>query len=100
MFAPLDDRVLVRQATAEEVSKGGIFIPGVAQERPMRGVVVAVGPGALVNGTLVPMSVKVGDKVCFSKFGGVKIPLSDYHAEGHEEMLILLRLNEILLVDK
>lgn len=92
MYRPLGDRVLVRQDSAAEESKGGIIIPDVAQERPMTAKVLAVGESV--------ESVKAGASVMFSKFGGTKVKLSDYAADKNtKEELIVLRVSELLLVD-
>jgi chaperonin GroES len=71
---PLHDRVLVERLEQEQKTAGGIIIPDTAQEKPMRGKVVAVGNGTKAeNGTLVPLDVKVGDIVLFAKWGGTEI---------------------------
>ncbi|TGR16232.1 co-chaperone GroES, partial [Mesorhizobium sp. M8A.F.Ca.ET.202.01.1.1] len=67
-FRPLHDRVLVRRIEAEENSAGGIIIPDTAKEKPQEGEVIAVGPGARdESGKLVPLDVKVGDRILFGK---------------------------------
>lgn len=84
---PLGNRVLVKRSKAE-VSKGGILLPETAQEKPKEGVVMAIGPGKTdKQGTLQPLTVKVGDKVLFGSYAGteVKLPQSDVN----EELLIL-----------
>ena len=71
---PLGDRVLLKQVEAEEKTASGIFLTASAQEKPQVAEVVAVGPGALdENGKLVPMEVKVGDKVITSKYSGTEV---------------------------
>lgn len=86
---PLQDRVLIER-TEEEVTKGGIVIPDNAKEKPSRGKVLAVGPGKLDNnGKLIPMHVKVGDKVVFGKYAG-----SELTVEGKE--LTVMREEDIL----
>ncbi len=83
-FRPLHDRVLVRRIEEEEKTKGGIIIPDTAKEKPQQGEVVAVGPGARTeDGRLIPMDVKVGDKILFGKWAGTEVKI-----EG-EEYLIL-----------
>ncbi len=83
-FRPLHDRVLVRRIEEEEKTKGGIIIPDTAKEKPQQGEVVAVGPGARTeDGKLIPMDVKVGDKILFGKWAGTEVKI-----EG-EEYLIL-----------
>jgi chaperonin GroES len=87
---PLGDRVVVQPSSEEEVTKGGIILPDTAKEKPQRGVVVAVGPGRLDEaGKRVPMEVKKGDKVIYSKYAGSEIKQDD------EEVLIL-RESDIL----
>ena len=83
-FRPLHDRVVVRRLTAEEKTAGGIIIPDTAQEKPMEGEVVAVGPGARnEQGQLVAMDVKAGDKILFGKWSGTEVKV------GGEELLIM-----------
>ncbi|MFN3853830.1 MAG: co-chaperone GroES [Phreatobacter sp.] len=80
-FRPLHDRVVVRRIDAEEKTKGGIIIPDTAKEKPQEGEVIAVGPGGRnERGELVPLDVKVGDRVLFGKWSGteVKIDGVDY----------------------
>lgn len=73
---PLHDRVIVKRIDAEEKTAGGIIIPGSAKEKPVQGEVVAVGAGARDDsGKTIPMDVKVGDIVLFSKWGGTEIKL-------------------------
>ena len=83
-FRPLHDRVVVRRIEGEEKTKGGIIIPDTAKEKPQEGEVVAVGAGRFDDkGERVPMDVKVGDKVVFSKYGGTELKY------GNEEFLVL-----------
>ncbi|MHB1842582.1 MAG: co-chaperone GroES [Sulfobacillus sp.] len=78
MLKPLGDRVVVKVSEAEEKTKGGIIIPDTAKERPQEGEVVAVGPGRVLdNGQRVPLEVKAGDKVIFSKYGGTEIKVDE-----------------------
>jgi chaperonin GroES len=73
---PLGDRVLVQPIEQEEVKKGGIIIPDTAKEKPQEGKVVATGPGKRDdNGKLIPMDVKKGDRVLYSKYGGTEIKI-------------------------
>ncbi|MBN9149368.1 MULTISPECIES: co-chaperone GroES [unclassified Nitrobacter] len=75
-FRPLHDRVVVKRLDAEEKSKGGIIIPDTVREKPSQGEVVAVGPGGRDEaGKLVPIDVKVGDKVLFGKWSGTEVKL-------------------------
>src|ERR671934_1019342 len=81
---PLGDRLIVEVLEEEEVTVGGIVLPDTAKEKPQRGKVLAVGPGARdENGQHVAMDVAEGDEVIFSKYGGTEIKL------GTEEVLIL-----------
>ena len=72
---PLADRVVVKLVEAEEKTKTGIFLTASAQEKPQVAEVVAVGPGAYEDGTLIPMEVKVGDKVITSKYSGTEVKM-------------------------
>lgn len=69
---PLSDRVLIRRTKSEGRSAGGIIIPDAAREKPVEGEVIAVGPGRYERGVLVPMTVKVGNRVLFSKYAGTE----------------------------
>jgi chaperonin GroES len=70
---PLGDRVVIKKLEAEEKTKGGIVLPGQAKEQPLMAEVVAVSPGAVEDGKTIPMDVKVGDRVIFSKYAGTEI---------------------------
>ena len=70
---PLSDRVVVKMLESEETTKSGIVLPGPAKEKPQEAEVVAIGPGAVVDGKTVPMEVKVGDKVLMSKYAGTEV---------------------------
>ena len=75
-FRPLHDRVVVRRLEGEEKSKGGIIIPDTAKEKPQEGEIVAVGPGARDDaGMLVPLDVKVGDRIIFGKWSGTEVKI-------------------------
>ncbi len=83
-FRPLHDRVVIRRLNAEEKSAGGIIIPDTAQEKPMEGEVVAVGPGARnEQGHIVALEVKAGDRILFGKWSGTEVKLDG------EELLIM-----------
>ena len=76
-FRPLHDRVLVRRVDSDEKTPGGIIIPDTAQEKPMEGEVIQVGPGARdESGKLVPLDVKPGDKILFGKWSGTEVKMS------------------------
>jgi chaperonin GroES len=75
-FRPLQDRVLIRRIEQETKTTGGLIIPDTAQEKPMEGEVVAVGPGARSeDGKVHPLDVKVGDRVLFGKWSGTEMKL-------------------------
>lgn len=83
-FKPLHDRLLLKPLSAETKTKAGIIIPDTAQEKPQQGEVVAVGAGKrLEDGRLIPMDVKVGDKVIYGKWSGTEVKLDG------EEFLIM-----------
>jgi chaperonin GroES len=83
-FRPLHDRVVIRRLDAEEKSVGGIIIPDTAQEKPMEGEVVAVGPGTRnEQGQIVALDVKAGDSILFGKWSGTEVKLDG------EELLIM-----------
>jgi len=78
VIRPLGERVVVKPLPTEEVTKGGIVLPDTAKEKPQEGEVVAVGPGRLLdNGTRVPIDLKVGDRILFSKYAGNEVKLDD-----------------------
>ena len=83
-FRPLHDRVLVRRIEADTKTAGGIIIPDTAKEKPQEGEVIAVGPGARDEaGKLVPLDVKMGDRILFGKWSGTEIKIDG------EELLIM-----------
>ena len=83
-FRPLHDRVVVKRIDAEEKTKGGIIIPDSAKEKPSQGEITAVGPGGRDEaGKLIPIDVKVGDRVLFGKWSGTEVKLDG------EELLIM-----------
>jgi chaperonin GroES len=89
-FRPLHDRVVVRRLNAEEKTKGGIIIPDTAKEKPQEGEVVAVGPGGRDEaGKLIPIDLKVKDKVLFGKWSGTEVKI-----DGEE--LLIMKESDIL----
>jgi len=80
---PLHDRVLIKRLNEEEKTKGGIIIPDSAKEKPQEGKVVAIGKGRIDDGKVVPLDVKVGDKVLFSKYSGNEVKI-----EGEEHLIV------------
>lgn len=92
-FQPLDDRMLVRQADAEDTTIGGIILPDAAKEKPQRGTVVALGPGKLLDsGARGEMCVSIGDNVFYGKYAGTEIELED------DETYVIVRENDVLAV--
>ncbi len=90
MIRPLYDRAVVRRVIEEERSKGGLYIPEQAKEKPAQGEVLAIGQGRrLESGAVVPLEIAVGDKVLFGKYSGTEIELDG-------EKLLILREDEIL----
>ena len=93
-FRPLQERILVRRTEAEEKSVGGIIIPDTAKEKPMEGEIVAAGPGARDEaGKLVPLDVKVGDRILFGKWSGTEIKLDG------EDLLIMKEVDVLGILD-
>ncbi len=88
---PLGDRVVLKQSEVEETTKSGILLTGNSKEKPQFSEVVAVGPGATVDGKLVPMEVKVGQKVIYSKYAGTEVKLDD-------EEFVIVKQSDILAV--
>ena len=76
-LTPLGDRVVLKQLVAEETTKSGIVIPGQSKEKPQQAEIIAVGPGGMVNGKEVGMTVKVGQTVIYSKYAGTTVELDD-----------------------
>ncbi|MBR5731513.1 MAG: co-chaperone GroES [Firmicutes bacterium] len=89
---PLGDRVVLKRGEVEEKTASGLFIAGANKEQPQYAEVVAVGPGALVDGKRVPMDVKVGDKVFFAKYGGSEIKLDgvEYIVIGQSDIMAVI----------
>ena len=89
---PLGDRIVVKQLEEEEVKQGGIIIPDTAKEKSQRGEVKAVGSGKKnEDGKVIPLEVKVGDKVFFSKYGGTEVKIDD-------EEYVIMREDDILAI--
>ena len=83
-FRPLHDRVLVRRLDSDERSAGGIIIPDTAQEKPMEGEVISVGPGARAeDGSITPLDVQAGDIILFGKYSGTEVKIDG------EDLLII-----------
>ena len=91
---PLGDRIVVRPGESEETTASGLVIPDTAKEKPQEGEVLAVGPGRFEDGNRVPLDVKVGDKVIYSKYGGTEVKI------GGDELLILSARDVLAIVNK
>jgi len=93
---PLEDRIVVRPSEAEETTVSGIVIPDTAKEKPQQGEVLAAGPGrrSEQTGELIPLDLKVGDTVVYSKYGGTEITIDG------EDLLILTSRDVLAVVDK
>ena len=87
----LGDRVVIKKLEAETTTKSGILLTGTAKEQPQEAEVVAIGPGAMVEGKRVPMDVEVGNKVLYSKYAG-----TDVKVDGGE--YIILKQDDILAI--
>jgi chaperonin GroES len=92
---PLDDRIVVKPSESEETTASGLVIPDTAKEKPQQGEVLAVGPGKRSDqtGEIVPMDVKVGDKVVYSKYGGTEITV-----DGDD--VLILSARDVLAIAK
>lgn len=89
---PLHDRIIVKRLEEEEKTKGGIIIPDTAKEKPIEGKVIAVGDGKVKeDGTKLPMEVRVGDRILFSKYAGTEVKI-----EGEEHLI--MRQDDILAI--
>ena len=83
-LTPLEDKIIVKQAEAQTQTASGLYIPDNAKEKPQQGEVLAVGPGRRDDkGERMPMDVKVGDKVLYSKYGGTEV-----HYEGEDYLIV------------
>jgi chaperonin GroES len=89
--SPLADRVVIKALEETEQTRGGLFIPDTAKEKPQQGEVIAVGPGRYEDGKLVPMGVKVGDKVLYGKYAGTEVTFDG-------ESYLILRESDVLAV--
>ena len=92
---PLEDRIVVRPSEAEETTVSGLVIPDTAKEKPQQGEVLAVGPGrrAENSGELIPLDIKAGDTVVYSKYGGTEITIDG------EDLLILSSRDVLAVVE-
>ncbi|MEA4849551.1 MAG: co-chaperone GroES [Clostridiaceae bacterium] len=88
---PLGDRIIIRVIENEETTKSGIVLPGTAKEKPMQGEVLAVGSGEMVDGKKIPLELKAGDKVIYSKYAGTEVKM-----DGSEYLIV--RQSDVLAV--
>jgi chaperonin GroES len=91
---PLEDRIVVQPSDAETTTASGIVIPDTAKEKPQEGKVLAVGPGRFEDGKRVPLDVKVGDVVLYSKYGGTEVKYAG------EEYLVLSARDVLAIIEK
>ena len=89
--APLSDRVVIKALEETEQMRGGLYIPDTAKEKPQMGEIIAVGPGKYEDGKLIPMGVKVGDKVLYGKYSGTEVTID-------AEQYLILRESDVLAV--
>jgi chaperonin GroES len=89
--SPLADRVVLKALDEAEQTRGGLFIPDTAKEKPQQGEIIAVGPGRFEKDKRVPMEVKVGDKVLYGKYSGAEVTLDG-------EPYLILRESDVLAV--
>ncbi|MCW2726697.1 MAG: chaperonin Cpn10 [Frankiales bacterium] len=90
---PLEDRIVVQASEAETTTASGLVIPDTAKEKPQEGTVLAVGPGRWEDGNRVPLDVKVGDKVLYSKYGGTEVKYNG------EEYLVLSARDVLAVIE-
>ena len=90
---PLEDRIVVQAVEAETTTASGLVIPDTAKEKPQEGTVLAVGPGRFEDGNRVPLDVKVGDRVLYSKYGGTEVKYSG------EEYLVLSARDVLAVIE-
>jgi len=89
--APLSDRVVIKALEETEQMRGGLYIPDTAKEKPQMGEIIAVGPGKYEDGKLIPMGVKVGDKVLYGKYSGTEVTID-------AEQYLILRESDVLAI--
>jgi chaperonin GroES len=91
---PLEDRIVVQAVEAETTTASGLVIPDTAKEQPQEGIVLAIGPGRFEDGQRVPLDVKEGDRVLYSKYGGTEVKYSG------EEYLVLSARDVLAVIEK
>jgi chaperonin GroES len=91
---PLEDRIVVQAVEAETTTASGLVIPDTAKEKPQEGIVLALGPGRFEDGKRVPLDVKEGDRVLYSKYGGTEVKYNN------EEYLVLSARDVLAVIEK
>jgi len=91
---PLEDRIVVQSVEAETTTASGLVIPDTAKEKPQEGIVLAIGPGRFEDGKRVPLDVKEGDRVLYSKYGGTEVKYNN------EEYLVLSARDVLAVIEK
>jgi chaperonin GroES len=91
---PLEDRIVVQAVEAETTTASGLVIPDTAKEKPQEGIVLAIGPGRFEDGQRVPLDVKEGDRVLYSKYGGTEVKYAG------EEYLVLSARDVLAVIEK
>ena len=91
---PLEDRIVVQAIEAETTTASGLVIPDTAKEKPQEGIVLAIGPGRFEDGKRVPLDVKEGDRVLYSKYGGTEVKYNN------EEYLVLSARDVLAVIEK
>ena len=92
-LVPLDDKVVLKKAQAEETTKSGIVLTGQDKEKPAQGEVIAAGPGGMIDGKEIKMQVKPGDKVVYSKYAGTEVELDG-------DKYLIVKQSDILAIIK
>ena len=91
---PLEDRIVVQAVEAETTTASGLVIPDTAKEKPQEGIVLAIGPGRFEDGQRIPLDVKEGDRVLYSKYGGTEVKYNG------EEYLVLSARDVLAVIEK
>ena len=91
---PLEDRIVVKANEAEQKTASGLVIPDTAKEKPQEGTVLSVGPGRFENGNRIPLYIKAGDVVLYSKYGGTEVKYNN------EEYLVLSSRDVLAIIEK
>ena len=91
---PLEDRIVVKANEAEQKTASGLVIPDTAKEKPQEGTVLSVGPGRFENGNRIPLDIKAGDVVLYSKYGGSEVKYNN------EEYLVLSSRDVLAIIEK